>query len=68
MMKLAAPGPQHEALKTLTVAATTAGPDGKPTDVRMVTEFVDEDTHVWSTYGVMGGQEMLMMEITCTRR
>jgi hypothetical protein len=60
-------GSMDEAGKTLTVTATTPGPDGKPTDVRMVTKFVDENTHVWSMYGMMGGQEMLMMEITYTR-
>jgi hypothetical protein len=52
--------------KTLTVTANTMGPHG-PMDVRMVTKVVDDNTHVFSMFGTMGGQEMLMMEITYTR-
>ena len=60
-------GSMDESGKILTVTATAPGPDGRPMDVRMVTRFVDENTHVWSMYGTQGGREMLMMEITYTR-
>ena len=53
--------------KTLTMTATTPGPDGKPVDVRMVTKILDANSHVFSMYGTMGGKEQLMMEITYTR-
>lgn len=54
--------------KMLTTTATMPGPDGKPADVKMVTKIVDANTHVFSMYGVMGGKEQLMMEITYTRK
>ena len=53
--------------KTLTTTSTTTGPDGKPMNMRSVTQFVDDKTQVFTMYGVMGGQEMKMMEITYTR-
>jgi hypothetical protein len=61
-------GTMDDASKTLTVSATTPGPDGKPTEVRMVTKIVDANSHVFSMYGTMGGKEQLMMEITYTRQ
>ncbi|MBI5709785.1 MAG: DUF1579 domain-containing protein [Candidatus Eisenbacteria bacterium] len=60
-------GAMDDAGKTLTMTATAPGPDGKPMDMRMVNKIVDENTHVFSMYGIMGGQEQLMMEITYTR-
>lgn len=60
-------GAMDDAGKTLTMTSTAPGPDGKPMDMRMVTKIVDENTHVFSYYGIMGGQEQLMMEITYTR-
>jgi len=61
-------GSMDEAGRTLTTTTTTPGPDGKPADVRTVTKIVDENTHVYSMYGQVGGQEQLMMEITYTRQ
>ena len=60
-------GSMDDAGKLLTVTATTTGPDGKPAEVRMVTKLVDANNRTFSMYGTMGGQEMLMMEITYTR-
>jgi hypothetical protein len=60
-------GDMDEAGKTLTLTSTTPGPDGKLMDVKMVTNFVDENTQVWSMFGTVGGQETKMMEITYTR-
>ena len=64
---MAGRGGMDESGKTLTTTATMPGPDGKPMDVRIVTAIVDENQHVFSMYGQMGGKEMLMMEITYTR-
>jgi hypothetical protein len=61
-------GTMDETGKMLTTTATMPGPDGKPADVKMVTKIVDANTHVFSMYGVMGGKEQLMMEITYTRK
>ena len=61
-------GTMDETGKTLTATATMPGPDGKPADVKMVTKIVNASTHVFSTYGLMGGNEQLMMEITYTRK
>ena len=60
-------GDMDEAGKTLTTTSTSLGPDGKPMDVRSVTTFVDDNTQVFTMYGMMGGQETKMMEITYTR-
>jgi len=60
-------GDLDEAGKILTTTATTTGPDGKPMDVKSVTQFMDDGTQVFTMYGVTGGQEMKMMEITYTR-
>jgi len=61
-------GAMDDASKTLTVNAARPGLDGTPTVVKMVTKIVDADTHVFSMYGLMGGKEQLMMEITYTRK
>jgi len=53
--------------RTLTMQGVTDGPDGKPVNTRAVTKVVDDKTQVWSMYGIAGGQETLMMEITYTR-
>ena len=60
-------GDMDEAGKTLTVTGTTTGPDGKPMDMKMVTQFVDDNTQIFSMYGRVGDQEMKMMEITYTK-
>jgi hypothetical protein len=60
-------GDMDEAGKSLTTTSTTTGPDGKPMNMRSVTTFMDDGTQVFTMYGVMGGQEMKMMEITYTR-
>jgi len=60
-------GDMDEAGKTLTTTSTSAGPDGKPTNTRSVTRFLDDGTQVFTMYGMMGDQEMKMMEITYTR-
>jgi len=60
-------GDMDEAGKTLTCTSTAPGPDGKPMDVKSVTQFVDDHTQVFTMYGMMGGQEVKMMEITYTR-
>jgi hypothetical protein len=54
--------------KVLTSTASMPGPDGKPMESRMVTKIVDANTHDFSMYGLMGGKEQLMMEITYTRK
>ncbi len=64
---LSGSGDMDEAGKTLTMTATVPGLDGQPAQVRMVTKLVDPGTHVFSMYGVMGGKEQLIMEITYTR-
>jgi hypothetical protein len=53
--------------KELTMLSMTDGPDGKPMETRSVTRVVDEKSHVYSMYGKVGGQDMLMMEIIYTR-
>jgi len=61
-------GTMDETGKTLTATATMPGPNGTPMESRIVTKIVDADTHVFSMYGLMGGKEQLMMEITYTRK
>ena len=51
----------------LTMKAAGDGPDGKPTEYRMVTHLVDDRRHVFSMYATMEGKEQLVMEITYTR-
>ena len=51
----------------LTLKATADGPDGKPTEYRMVTHVVDPRRHVFSMYATVDGKEQLMMEITYTK-
>ena len=60
-------GDMDESGKIMTATSTTTGPDGKPMDMKTVTQFMDDGTQVFTMYGLMGGQEMKMMEITYTR-
>lgn len=60
-------GTMDAAGKELTTRATMPGPDGKPSEMKMVTRILDENRHVFSMYGTMEGKEQLMMEITYTR-
>jgi len=60
-------GTMDEASHTMTMTASMPGPDGKPMDMKLVTKYPDDNTQVFSMYGMMNGQEMLMMEITYTR-
>ena len=62
-----ASGKMDDEKKTLTFSASMDGPDGKPMETRMVTKIVDDNTHVFSMYGMAQGKEQLMMEITYTR-
>jgi hypothetical protein len=61
-------GTMDDATRTMTLTGTLPGPDGKPSDFRSVTKIVDANRHVFSMYATMGGQEMLVLEITYTRR
>jgi len=54
--------------KDLTTMTTMDGPDGKPTQVRMVTSVVDDKTHTFTMYVPQAGKEQKMMEITYTRQ
>jgi hypothetical protein len=60
-------GDMDEPGKVLTTTSTTTGPDGKPMDMKSVTRFMDDGTQVFTMYGLTGGQETKMMEITYTR-
>ena len=60
-------GDMDEPGKVLTTTSTTTGPDGKPMDMKSVTRFMDDGTQVFTMYGLAGGQETKMMEITYTR-
>ena len=51
----------------LTTKAMGIGPDGKPTELKMVTHVVDASRHVFSMYTTVDGKEQLIMEITYTR-
>ena len=53
--------------KELTTKTIMDGPDGKPTEFRMVTTIVDDKTHQFSMYAPMDGKEQKMMEITYSR-
>ena len=55
--------------KVLTMKGSYDDPmsGGKQT-VRMVTTIVDPNKHTFEMYGSMNGQEMKMMEMTCTRK
>ena len=62
-----ATGSYSEAKKTLTYKASSIGMDGKPMNVRMTNVMPDDNTQVFTMYGVDKGKEMKMMEITYTR-
>ena len=51
----------------LTLKSTGDGPDGKPTEFKLVTRMMDPSRHVFSMYATVDGKEQLMMEITYTR-
>ena len=60
-------GSMDAAGQDLTMKAMGDGPDGKPTEFKMVTHVVDANRHVFSLYSTIDGKEQLMMEITYTR-
>lgn len=60
-------GSMDDATHELTFKSVTSGPDGRPMEMKSVTRIVDPNRHVFSSYGTMGGQEQLTMEITYTR-
>jgi hypothetical protein len=65
---LSGTGTMDDAGKMLTLTGTTAGPDGRPMDVRMVTKLVDANTYTFSMHGPLGSNpDALMMEITYTK-
>ena len=51
----------------LTLMSTGEGPDGKPTQFKLVTRMTDANHHVFTMYAVVEGKEQLMMEIAYTR-
>ena len=54
-------------IKTLTMTGKGPGPDGKPADYKMVTEYKDKDTHVFRLWvGNVSGDPM--MTATYTRK
>jgi hypothetical protein len=54
--------------KDLTTTTMMDGPDGKPTQVRMVTSVLDDKTHTFTMYVPQGGKDQKWMEITYTRQ
>lgn len=55
--------------KTLTFSSMMPDPaTGKPAKMRMTTEIIDANKHVFSMYGMVNGKEMKQMEITYVRK
>ncbi len=63
-------GAYDEKTKTLTLAADSEGPDGKPMKMRLETRFNDDGTRTFSLYAQSDGQKDFSkgMEIQYTKR
>jgi hypothetical protein len=61
-------GSMDDAGKMLTCTFTMPGMDGKPATMTTVTKMVDDKHMTYTMTGMMGGNQVPMMEITYTRK
>jgi hypothetical protein len=54
--------------KSFTEEGVGPGPDGKPTKMKSISEFKDDNTILWTMYNIVDGKEQEALKITYQRK